>query len=158
VYVNSGYCTVRPAAFLGGAGSDFSNAGFEPSSSNFRNASLSYFAPPDLTAGGVPPSPGVARNSFRGPRYSSIDATLGKAFGLPRMRVLGENARIDLRANFYNLFNQLNLTPLANQNIGTIVVNPTTGTQTVTSPNGTFGVATNALGGRIIEAQIRFSF
>jgi len=158
VYVNSGYCTVRPAAFLGGAGSDFSNAGFEPSSSNFRNASLSYFAPPDLTAGGVPPSPGVARNSFRGPRYSSIDATLGKAFGLPRMRVLGENARIDLRANFYNLFNQLNLTPLANQNIGTIVVNPATRTQTVTSPNGTFGVATNALGGRIIEAQIRFSF
>jgi len=55
------------------------------------------------------------------------------------MRVLGENARIDLRANFYNLFNQLNLTPLANQNIGTIVVNPATGTQTVTSPNGTFG-------------------
>jgi len=90
VFVNSGYCTVRPAAFLGGAGSDFSNAGFEPNSSNFRNASLSYFAPPDLTAGGVPPSPGVARNSFRGPRYSSIDATLGKAFGLPRMRVLGE--------------------------------------------------------------------
>jgi hypothetical protein len=158
VYVNSGYCTVRPAAFLGGAGSDFSNAGFEPGSSNFRNASLSYFVPPDLTSGGVPPSPGVARNSFRGPRYSSVDATLGKAFGLPHMPVLGENARIDLRANFYNLFNQLNLTPLANQNIGTIVVNPATGTQTVTSPNGTFGVATNALGGRIIEAQIRFSF
>jgi hypothetical protein len=158
VYVNSGYCTVRPTAFLGGAGSDFSNAGFEPTSTNFRNPSTSYFTAPNLTSPGIPPLPGVARNSFRGPRYSSVDATLGKAFGLPRMRVLGENARLDLRANFYNLFNQLNLTPLGPQNIGTIVVNRATGTQTVTSPNGTFGVANNALAGRIIEAQVRFSF
>jgi len=159
VYVNSNYCTVRPASYLGGAGSDFSNAGFEPGSTNFSNSSLSYFTAPNLgSGGGVPPAPGVARNSFRGPRYSSVDATLGKAFGLPRMRVLGENAKLDLRANFYNLFNQLNFVPFGPQNIGTIVVNPATGTQTVTSPNGTFAQGTNALGGRVIEAQIRFSF
>ncbi len=158
VYVNSNFCTVRPAAFLGGAHSDMSNAGFEQGSSNFPNPSTSYFSPPDLTAGGIPPAPGVARNSFRGPRYSSIDATLGKAFGLPHMRILGENAKIDIRANFYNLFNQLNLAPLPSQNIGTIQVNPTLGTQTVTGANGSFGVATNALAGRVIEAQARFSF
>ncbi len=158
VYANSGYCNVRPAAYLGGAGSDYGNAGFEPGSNNFSNPSTSYFTPPDLTSGGIPPAPGVARNSFRGPRYSSIDATLGKAFGLPRMRILGENAKLDFRANFYNLFNQLNLTPLGAQNIGTIVVDPVAHTQSVTSPNGTFGVATNALNGRIIEAQVRFSF
>ena len=159
VYVNSNYCTVRPASYLGGARSDFSNAGFEPTSTNFPNSSLSYFAPPNLGSGtGIPPAPGVARNSFRGPRYSSVDATLGKAFGLPRMRVLGENAKLDLRANFYNLFNQLNFVPFGPQNIGTIVVNPATGTQTVTSPNGTFAQGTNALGGRVIEAQVRFSF
>ena len=74
------------------------------------------------------------------------------------MRILGENAKLDFRANFYNLFNQLNLTPLGAQNIGTIVVDPVAHTQSVTSPNGTFGVATNALNGRIIEAQVRFSF
>jgi hypothetical protein len=158
VYENSGFCTVRPAAYLGGAGSDMSNAGFEAGSSNFPNPSTSYFTPPDLTAGGIPPGPGVARNSFRGPRYSQIDATLGKAFGLPNMRVLGENAKIDIRANFYNLFNQLNLAPLSSQNIGTIQVNPALGTQTVSGPNGQFGVATNALAGRVIEGQIRFSF
>jgi hypothetical protein len=158
VYVNSGFCTVRAAAFLGGAGSDMSNAGFEQGSSNFPNLSTSYFAPPDLTAGGVPPAPGVARNSFRGPRYSSIDATLGKAFGLPHLPVLGENAKLDIRANFYNLFNQLNLTPLGSQSVGTIQVNPALGTQTVTGANGSFGVATSALAGRIIEAQVRFSF
>jgi Carboxypeptidase regulatory-like domain/TonB dependent receptor len=159
VYVNSNYCTVRPTSFLGGAGSDFSNAGFEPGGSNFPNSSLSYFTAPNLGSGaGIPPAPGVARNSFRGPRYSSVDATLGKAFGLPRMRVLGENAKLDLRANLYNLFNQLNFVPFGPQNIGTIVVNPATGTQTVTSPNGTFAQGTNALGGRVIEAQVRFSF
>jgi hypothetical protein len=74
------------------------------------------------------------------------------------MRVLGENAKLDLRANFYNLFNQLNFVPFGPQNIGTIVVNPATGSQTVTSPNGTFAQGTNALGGRVIEAQVRFSF
>jgi hypothetical protein len=158
VYTNSGYCTVRPAAYLGGAGSDYSNAGFEPGSSNFPNPSTSYFAPPDLTNGGIPPAPGVARNSFRGPRYSSVDATLGKAFGLPILPVLGENAKIDFRANFYNLFNQLNLTPLSTENIGTIAVDPVAHTQIVNSPNGTFGVATSALSGRIIEGQVRFSF
>jgi hypothetical protein len=158
VYANSGFCTVRPAAFLGGAHSDNSNAGFEAGSSNFPNPSTSYFVAPDLTAGGIPPAPGVARNSFRGPRYSQIDATLGKAFGLPHMRVLGENAKIDIRANFYNLFNQLNLAPLPSQSIGTIQVNPALHTQTVGGPNGQFGVATNALAGRVIEAQARFSF
>jgi hypothetical protein len=99
---------------------------------------------------------------FPGPRYSSIDATLGKAFGLPTLPVLGENAKFDLRVNFYNLFNQLNFVPFGPQNIGTIVVTPATGgvpaSQTVTSPNGTFAQGTSALGGRVIEAQIRFSF
>jgi hypothetical protein len=158
VYDNSGFCTVRPAAYLGGAKSDNSNTGFELGSSNFSNPATSYFVAPDLASGGVPPPPGVARNSFRGPRYSSVDATLAKAFGLPHLPVLGENAKLDFRANFYNLFNQLNLTPLGSQAIGTIVVDPATQTQTVTSPNGTFGVATSALGGRIIEGQVRFSF
>ena len=102
----------------------------------------------------------MARNSFRGPRYSSVDMTLGKAFGLPRMPVLGENARIDIRANFYNIFNQTNFVPFNNsqQTIGTLNVNEVTGSETVTSPNGTFGQGLNALAGRVIELQARFSF
>jgi hypothetical protein len=81
------------------------------------------------------------RNSFRGPRYRDIDATLSKSFGLPKMPVLGENANFEFRANFYNLFNNLNLTSVDN---------------TITDPH--FGQATNALGGRTIELQARFSF
>jgi len=37
---------------------------------------------------------------------------------------LGENGKLDFRANFYNLFNQLNLTPIGSQAIGTMVVDP----------------------------------
>lgn len=32
------------------------------------------------------------------------------------MRVLGENAKINLRANFYNIFNELNLNPTSISN------------------------------------------
>jgi hypothetical protein len=159
VYANSNDCTVRPAEYLGGALGDYSNAGFTRSGENFPNGSTTYFVPPTITDG-VPSAPGVARNSFWGPRYSSVDMTLGKAFGLPHLPVLGENAKLDLRANFYNVFNQTDFVPFNNgqQQIGTINVNEITGTQTVTSPNGTFGPGLNALAGRVIELQARFSF
>jgi hypothetical protein len=158
VFANSNYCTVRPAAFLGGAGSDMSNAGFETGSNNFTGPATNFFAPPDLTAGGIPPAPGVARNSFRGPRYSQVDATFGKAFGLPRLPVLGENAKLDFRANFYNLFNQLNLVPLGAQQIGNIQLDLVKHTQSVSPGNTAFAIANSALAGRIIEMQARFSF
>ena len=159
IYPNSNYCTVRPAAYRGGALSDYSNDGFIRSGGNFPNGSTTYFTPPTI-AGATPTAPGVARNSFWGPRYSSVDMTLGKAFGLPRMPVLGENAKIDIRANFYNIFNQTNFVPFNNsqQTIGTLNVDQTTGTQTVTSPNATFGQGLSALAGRVIELQARFSF
>jgi hypothetical protein len=164
-YANSNYCTVRPAAYLGGALGDYSNAGFERTGGNFPNGPAAYFVPPTIV-NGIPTAPGVARNSFWGPRYSSVDMTLGKAFGLPRMPVLGKNTKIDVRANFYNIFNQTNLTPFFNgnnglgntQTIGTLNVNEITGTQTVTSPNASFGQGLTALAGRVIELEARFSF
>jgi hypothetical protein len=70
-----------------------------------------------------------------------VDATLSKAFGLPHMKVIGENGKIEFRANFYNLFNKLNLF-----DIETDILNPN------------FGAARTALGSRTIEMQARFSF
>ena len=165
VYANSQYCTVRPAAYLGGALGDYSNTGFKRDGGNFPNGPTAYFTPPTVVSG-VPTAPGVSRNSFWGPRYSSVDLTLGKAFGLPHLPVLGENAKLDIRANFYNIFNQTNFMPFFNgnnqmgntQTIGTLNVNEITGTQTVTSPNGSFGQGLTALAGRVIELQARFSF
>jgi len=91
--------------------------------------------------GPLPTAPGIARNSFRGASYFDVDATLSKSFGLPPMKVLGEGARLEFRANFYNLFNKLNLT------------NPQTDIM-----NSHFGEAQGVLGARVIEMQARFSF
>jgi len=92
-----------------------------------------------------------------------VDFTLGKAFGFPHIPGLGERAKLDLRANFYNLFNQVNFAALPNQTIGTIQLDALTGIQTnPTAANGlankTFGQAQNGLAGRVIEVQARFSF
>jgi hypothetical protein len=83
----------------------------------------------------------MKRNSFYGPGYFDVDATLSKQFGLPTLPVLGENAAIEFRANFYNLFNKLNLWNVQNS---------------INSTN--FGEAQQALGSRVIELQARFSF
>lgn len=153
--------SLYPAAYLGGAGQDYSTDTFKKQNGNFSNVGgqalggLAYFVQPSLvegpsfsdivnglaTPGPIPGTPGVGRNSFRGPRYFDVDMTLSKAFGLPPMKVLGENAQFELRANFFNIFNKLNLT-----NIQTDIL------------SSSFGTAQNALGSRTIEMQARFSF
>jgi hypothetical protein len=101
-----------------------------------------YTPGPDFpNVGPLPGPPGISRNSFRGPRYTDVDATLSKSFGLPTMKFLGEHANLEIRANFYNLFNNLNLANI-NSNI----------------TDSTFGEAKDVLGGRTIEMQARFSF
>jgi hypothetical protein len=55
------------------------------------------------------PPPGVGRNSFRGPRFSGIDMSLMKQFGLPSMKFVGDSAKIQLRINAFNVFNKLRL-------------------------------------------------
>jgi hypothetical protein len=163
IYSGSGYCTVRPAAYLGGAGTSYTNGSLERPNGNFLGGAAQYFLPPTLSATGIPPYPGVHRNSFRGPRYNSWDFTAGKAFGLPNTRVFGENAKLEIEANFYNLFNQINLTPFPAQTIGNIMLNAA-GVQTnpTAGPTGTdfqtFDQAQNGLAGRVVELQARFSF
>jgi len=55
------------------------------------------------------PGTGDRRNSLSGPGYEDVDASLSKGFGLPKIRGLGENARFELRADVYNVFNKTNL-------------------------------------------------
>ena len=147
-----------PAAYLGGAGNDYSNSTFLSAGGNFPGGGLQYFTPatftpcvdpvtntlkpfPQTCPGQLPTTPGVGRNSLRGPRYFAIDATLSKAFGLPKMPILGESARFEFRANFFNLLNNTNLKGM----VGDIT-------------SSSFGQATDAFGGRTIEMQARFSF
>jgi hypothetical protein len=161
VYAESGAngggwnCDLRPVAYLGGAGSDYSIDTFRQAGGNFPNGGPAYFTEPVATpgppfadvaagrvpAGPIPQAPGVARNSFRGPRYLNVDATLNKAFGLPAIRGLGNAPRVEIRAGFYNLFNKINLKNIQNDIL-----------------NEHFGEAQEGLAGRTIELQARFSF
>lgn len=149
---NGGNTQLAPVAYLGGAGSSSSNSTFLKPGGNFPKGGAAYFTAPTFTncaaafpqtCPGAPQAPGIQRNSQIGPDYRDVDATLSKAFGLPKMPVLGENAQFEFRANFYNLFNNLNLDP-------TSIHNNVTDTL--------FGETTGALGGRTIEMQLRFSF
>ena len=90
-----------------------------------------------------PPPPGQARNAFDGPNYRNVDFSLTKAFGLPKAPILGENAKIEIRADFINIFNLLNLDPQRVSN-------------NINSSN--FGQDTTALGARTISFQARFAF
>ena len=58
----------------------------------------------------------------------------------------GEEGKLDLRVNFFNLFNKLNLEPFGRNASNTSINDPH------------FGQASGALAGRVIEFQARFSF
>ena len=65
------------------------------------------------------------------------------------MKLIGENGKVEIRANFYNLFNNLNLNGNSQQWTGGIQADIN---------NAHFGESQTALGARVIEMQARFSF
>ena len=90
--------------------------------------------------------PGIGRNSFRGPRYFNTDMSLVKQIALSKISHLGEAANLELRANFFNVFNQLNLSPFG-------FFSPSTNID-----DANFGRATSGLAGRVVELQGRLRF
>ena len=143
-----GYGSLFAANYLGGAGGSTSIDSFKTvAQSNFPKGGAAYFSPTTYPTGmfgaTLPPPPGVHRNSLNLPGYKGVDLTLAKGFGFPKAPVLGENARIELRVDAYNLFNNLNLDPnQISNNIG----------------NGNFGTITGALAARVVTLGARFSF
>ncbi len=154
-YAASGYSTLRPAAYNGGGGKNRSNNAYENgrTNTNFPNAgpNQTYFQIPlapvaSATTGfatALPQLPGVSRNSFDGPGYQDVDATVTKAFGFHPGRYIGEHASLELRADAFNLFNNINLD---------------SGSITANFQQATFGQASRALAGRTVNLQARFSF
>jgi hypothetical protein len=69
------------------------------------------------------------------------------------MKIFGENARLDLRGDLFNIFNKLNLLNMGLNGFQNNVIS-TDGT----TSNPIFGQAQGALAGRIVELQARFSF
>ena len=136
---NDFVCPSRPTRYFGGALEDTDNEAFIRPNGNFPGGGLAFFDPnnPD---GRLPP--GIGRNSFRGPRYFAVDLSLGKRTGLPSF--LGERAFLEVKANFFNAFNNLNLAPFE-------FFAPDVNSRD-------FGRAQNALAGRVVEFQARFNF
>jgi hypothetical protein len=135
---NNFVCPSRPTAYFGGALDDTSNEAFIRPGGNFPGGGAHFF--PVDNPNNLPP--GIGRNSFRGPKYFAVDMSLAKRTGLPAF--LGEGTFLEVKANFFNVFNNLNLAPL----------------EFFAPPidSNDFGRAQNALSGRVVELQARFNF
>ena len=163
-YQGSGYGQIRPAGIAPGEGFSTDNKVFEQATNpNYGGNGTTFLLPPSYVQGPAfpffapAPQPGIQRNSLNGPRYRDLDASLTKAFGLPRVKGLGENAKFEVRADIYNLFNTTNLNvSQIDNNLGSVAPNGTGGF--TVSPNSDFGVIGQALGSRTIQLQARFSF
>jgi hypothetical protein len=138
-------CPARPVSYFGGAGTDSSNDAFI-TGSNFPSGGRAFFSDLGATGFGAAAGrlPGVGRNSFRGPRYFDVDMSLAKRFGLPKS--LGEGRFLEVKANFFNVFNILNL-----QSFG--FSSPSTDIN-----SSLFGRAERGLAGRVVELQGRLNF
>src|ERR1041385_4922709 len=136
---NNFVCPSRPPHYFGGALNDTSNEAFIRPGGNFPGGGLAFFDPKNPNGALLP---GIGRNSFRGPRYFSVDMSLAKRTGLPSF--LGEGAFLEVKANFFNAFNNMNLAPF--------------GFFSPTVDNPDFGRAQRALAGRVVELQARFNF
>jgi len=161
VYYSQGYNQLRPAGINPGYGKNTGNKTFQQTTNpNYGGNGTQYFTPPTYIAGATfpatSPAPliGIQRNSLNGPGYNDLDASLSKAFGLPTIPLLGENAKFEIRVDTYNLFNKTNINNSSiDNNLG--AVNPD---GSLSSVNSDFGVARNGLGSRTVQLQARFSF
>lgn len=144
---------IRPIGVLGGEPSSNTNSNFIRAGGIFPGGAGQYF---NTNVNGDPPTyqanpPGIGRNTFRSPKYKNVDMTLTKRFGLPNAGFLGESAGLDLRFNFFNIFNIQNLAPLQAGSGNTFAYR-------FGSINPSFGEAEGVLAGRVVEFQARFSF
>lgn len=137
-----GFGTPANAPALNGC----SNSAYEHGS-NFPRGGANYFNY------GTPGPPGVGRNSFNGPCYRDLDMTFAKQV---TFNVGDHTPLIRFQANFFNILNLTNLTPLAFGSPETTVSNVTTAGTHVINP--LFGLAPSADVGRTIEFSGRIEF
>ena len=104
------------------------------------------------------PSPGtlgnVGRNTFTGPGYINTDFSATKRTRIPWF-VGKEGAQLEFRAEFFNVFNKVNLTGVNNDLAG---FNCSTDTQGTVTCGGGFGLANGAFPARDIQFGLRIEF
>lgn len=142
----SGFCDLRPTSYNGAQPAANTNDNFLSPLGIFGAAGTTIFGTNVNTNNPLLNPPAIGRNTFRGPRYFNVDMTFAKKFGLGNWGFLGEKANLDVRFNFFNIFNKLNLAPFNSNSDPTRV------------QLASFGRATTALAGRTGEFQVRFNF
>jgi hypothetical protein len=139
---------VRPLSYNGQAGNSCSNSAWL-TGSNFSNRTTANPGGGNYFSTSLPPNfnytPGIGRNSFQGPCYFDVDMSAAKEFAFD---ALDHHTLLRFQANFYNMFNKLQLLPITNGN-----ANPAANIQ-----NQFFGFAQGAAAGRQIEFVARFQF
>ena len=88
------------------------------------------------------PAPGqngtLGRDMYFGPGYANVNFNVVKHFPL---RFLGEQGKLDFRAEFFNVLNRVNLSQMQGD-----------------LSSSQFGRATTALGGRNVQFGLRLAF
>lgn len=143
---NNQFCDPRPTSYDGTKPLSNTNDHFLQPGGLFPGGVTNVFGTAFDSSNPFASPPGVGRNTFFGPKYFDTDISVNKRFGLPSIGFLGESAGIDLRVNFFNVFNNLNLAPFGSASDPTRVQLPA------------FATATTALSGRVGEIQVRLSF
>ncbi|NJM53332.1 MAG: hypothetical protein HC846_08005 [Blastocatellia bacterium] len=141
---SAGFCDPRPTSYNGAQPAENSNENFLRQGGIFGAAGTTIFGTAFNSSNPFQNRPAIGRNSLRGPRYFSLDMTFAKKISLSGF--INESSAVDLRFNFFNILNTLNLAPF-NSNSDPTRVQLTQ-----------FGTATTGLSGRVGEFQIRFSF
>src|ERR1035438_5144014 len=97
----------------------------------------------------------LPRNYFRGPGYINIDMAFSKTTAIT------ERVKLEIRAEFFNIFNHANFTNpgVINNGVANGNTNPFSGGSGGINPNsGVFGQITSTYDPRIIQLAGRFSF
>jgi hypothetical protein len=152
VFCDRPFTPVRDSsgAIIGNTGCDYNADGFRndyPNAPGFggyiegieRSQFLSGIFQASDFGTPAPGTPGsLGRNTYFGPGYANTNLNVVKRFPLP---MLGEQGRIDFRAEFFNLFNRVNL-----------------GQPTGSLTSSQFGRSTTALGARNTQFGLRLQF
>lgn len=142
----AGFCDPRPTSYDGTRPDSNTNGNFLRPGGIFGVPGTTIFGTAFDGSDPFANPPGIARNALFGPKYFSTDVSLVKRFGLSGVGPLSEGAGVDLRFNFFNVFNSLNLTPFNSNSDPTRV------------QLASFGTALGGLSGRVSELQVRFNF
>lgn len=96
----------------------------------------------------------VGRNVLRGPRQGNVDFSVIKRFPV------GETKKIELRAEFFNLFNRVNLAnPVGNLNAVASGIDSSTGQISNSADFGDFGrINSTSNNPRLIQLALKLNF